>query len=106
MKVKYLIGQRIKELRRASGMSQEVLAEKMGISSKYLSSIERGKENPTLDTFISLVAALGVEFRDLFDFSHHGKSQKELKELVNSLIDKGGEEKLRLIVKLIRAIYL
>ncbi|MBI5888430.1 MAG: helix-turn-helix transcriptional regulator [Deltaproteobacteria bacterium] len=106
MQVKALIGQRIKELRRASGMSQEVLAEKMGISSKYLSSIERGKENPTLDTFISLAAALGVELRDLFNFSYHGKSQKELKELVNSLIDKGGEEKMRLIVKLIKAIYL
>lgn len=104
MQLKELIGQRIRELRRASGMSQEALAEKMGISSKYLSSIERGKENPTLDTFISLAAALGVEFRDIFDFSHHGKSQKELREFVDSLLDKGDEEKLRLVVKLIKAI--
>lgn len=106
MQVKELIGQRIKELRRASNMSQETLAEKAGISSKYLSSIERGMENPTLDTFISLVAALGIEFRDLFDFSHHGKSQKELKESVSALLDKGGEEKLKIIAKLIKAVYL
>jgi len=60
MEVKQLIGLRIKNLRRSKGLSQEELAEKMGISPKYLSSIERGKENPTLDTFIKLAEALNI----------------------------------------------
>ena len=48
MTVKELIGKRIKEARQARRLSQEALSEKVSLSAKYLSSIERGKENPTL----------------------------------------------------------
>jgi len=48
MDVKQMIGSRIKEIRTKKGFTQEQLAEKIDISPKYLSSIERGKENPTL----------------------------------------------------------
>lgn len=100
------IGQRIKELRRAGGLSQESLAERMGISSKYLSSIERGKENPTLDTFIGIATALDVELCELFNCSHHGKTENELKVFINTQLDKGGYEKLKITARLIKAIYL
>ena len=55
--VKKLIGNRIKTLRRARGMSQEELAETISMNTKYLSSIERGKANPTLDTFMKMADA-------------------------------------------------
>lgn len=106
MKIKELTGQRIKELRHSMKMSQEALAEKVGISSKYLSSIERGKENPTFDTFINLCNALNVELEALFDFSHKGKSAKELKFDIANLIKTGTEEKLELTMKIVKAIYL
>lgn len=47
MTPKKLFGVRIKSLRERKGWTQENLAEKMDISPNYLSSIERGKENPT-----------------------------------------------------------
>ena len=65
MSVKELIGKRIKEARQAKGLSQEALSEKIGMSAKYLSSVERGKENPTLDTLIKLADALEVEASEL-----------------------------------------
>ena len=49
MDTKRLIGARIKSLRRGRGLTQEKVAEKTGISVNYLSRIERGLENPTLD---------------------------------------------------------
>ncbi|MBI4689076.1 MAG: helix-turn-helix transcriptional regulator, partial [Nitrospirae bacterium] len=79
MEKKKVIGLRIKELRRAKNMSQEKLSEKIGISSKYLSSIERGKGNPSLDTVIKLALALDVELSDVFTLSHQGKTTKDLK---------------------------
>lgn len=106
MKTKELTGLRIRELRRSKGMSQEVLAERVGISSKYLSSIERGKENPTFDTFIKLAAALHIELASLFDFSHKGKSAKELKGFIADMVKSGNEEKLELAARLLKAIYL
>ena len=41
--LKEMIGSRIQEIRNKKGLTQDQLSEKVGISSKYLSSIERGK---------------------------------------------------------------
>ena len=48
MDLKQMIGARIKDIRTKKGLTQEQLAEKIEINPKYLSSIERGLENPTL----------------------------------------------------------
>ena len=70
METKKLTGMRIKELRRSKHLSQEQLAEKADINPKYLSRMERGTENPTLDMLIKLSNALEVEMREMFDFGH------------------------------------
>ena len=82
MNVKQLIGMHIAELRNGKGLTQEQLAGKMEISSKYLSSIERGKENPTLDTLIKLSESLGVNIEDIFRFIQIEDSVKRKSELV------------------------
>lgn len=105
METKKLIGLRVRELRRAKDMSQEAMAEKVGISSKYVSSIERGKENPTLDTFIGLAKALNVDILELFNFSHEGKSKKDLKEFILNQIKGSDEERLKISAKIIKALY-
>jgi transcriptional regulator with XRE-family HTH domain len=104
MSVKELIGKRIKEARQAKRLSQEALSEKIGMSAKYLSSVERGKENPTLDTLIKLADALEVEASELFNYQHE-RSPEELRQLVSRLMDEGQDEKLRLMAKIITAIY-
>jgi len=106
METKKLIGLRVRELRRSKDISQETLAEKVGISSKYVSSIERGRENPTLDTFIGLARALNVDIFELFNFSHEGKSKKDMKEFIVSQIKGSDEERLKLAAKMVKAIYL
>ena len=85
-------------------MTQEELAEKMAISPKYLSSIERGKENPTLDTFIKLAEALEIEISELFNYSHE-KSSNELKSFITGLIKSSSEERLKLTAKILKSIY-
>jgi transcriptional regulator with XRE-family HTH domain len=104
MSVKELIGKRIKEARQAKGLSQESLSERIGMSAKYLSSVERGKENPTLDTLIKLADALEVETSELFNYQHK-RSPEELRQLISCLMDEGHDEKLRLMAKIITAIY-
>jgi transcriptional regulator with XRE-family HTH domain len=90
MTTKQQIGSRIKELRKSRGLSQEKLSEKVGMSSKYLSSIERGYENPTLDTFIRLAAALDVDIFELFNYPENRPrklSKKFLLDLIKSSIN-------------------
>ncbi|MBI5328916.1 MAG: hypothetical protein HZB80_11615 [Deltaproteobacteria bacterium] len=45
-----------------------------------------------------------MELKDFFEFAHKTPSQKELKEILNSLLKETDEEKVRLIVKVARAI--
>ncbi|MBI4686203.1 MAG: helix-turn-helix transcriptional regulator [Nitrospirae bacterium] len=103
METKKLIGMRIKELRRSKHLSQEQLAEKADINSKYLSRMERGTENPTLDMLIKLSTALEVEMWEMFDFGHV-KGRKELKDSLQSFFKTADEPALRLAFKIIRAV--
>ena len=49
-----LFGRRIRELRMKQGMTQEKLAESLGISVEYVGKIERGKRTPSLDLVIAM----------------------------------------------------
>jgi transcriptional regulator with XRE-family HTH domain len=100
---KELLGARIKELRKARGLSQEQLSEKINIDPKHLSRIEVGKSYPSLDTAEKLAKALGVEIKDLFEFAHHTRS-KELTENISRMVKGVDDNDLRLIFKIIRAI--
>ncbi len=63
-----LLGLRVKHLRQLRGYTQEQLAERIDINAKYLSSIERGVENPTLGLLIRLARGLQVDLYELFQF--------------------------------------
>jgi len=103
MDEKKIIGLRIKEIRKSKGLSQETLAEKAETSPNYLSRMERGTENPTLDMLIKLSNALEVEMWEIFDFGHV-VSQKELKEAIQAFSKAADEPTLRLALKIIRAV--
>jgi transcriptional regulator with XRE-family HTH domain len=104
MDTRQLIGKRIKSLRQAKALSQEQLAERIGISHKYLSSIERGKENPTLETFIRLADALNVETSEIFRYQHE-KPADELRKIINDWLNHGDPEKLKSAARLLETIY-
>ncbi len=103
MSERQLIGKRIQELRKSKKFSQEQIAEKADISPNYLSRIECGKENPTLDMLIKLTNALDIEMWEMFDFGHV-LSQKDLKESFQNLAKSSDEPTLRLALKVIRAV--
>jgi len=54
----YEIGQRIRKIRKAKGMSQEQLAEKVGISVTHMSHIETGNTKLSLEVFASISQSL------------------------------------------------
>ncbi len=103
MEIKKLIGKRLKELRRSKQLSQEQLAEKADINSKYLSRMERGTENPTLDMLIKLSNALEVEMWEMFDFGHVA-GQRELRQAIQDFSRTSDESTLRLALKIMRAV--
>jgi len=59
-------GLRIKELRQTAGFSQEAFADRCGFARSYMSRIERGGANPSLDAIEVLAQALEIEIECLF----------------------------------------
>lgn len=59
------IGRRIKDRRKAQGMTQERLAEAMGVSVGYISQIERGVTKISLETLSAIAGHLGCELAAL-----------------------------------------
>lgn len=60
-------GLRVRELRLASGFSQEAFADHASIARSYMSRIERGMANPSLDAIEGLADALGVDVSSFFE---------------------------------------
>ncbi|EPY8572485.1 helix-turn-helix domain-containing protein [Shigella flexneri] len=59
--LRYLFGQRVKEFRIAIGLSQEAFADRCGFARSYMSRIERGCSNASLDAIEVLADALHIE---------------------------------------------
>lgn len=59
------IGARIRDERKAAGLSQEEAAGRASIGYKRWQEIEQGRANPTVRTLVRIAAALGKELWDL-----------------------------------------
>ena len=99
-----LLGQRIKHLRKLRGYTQEQLAERMDINAKYLSSIERGVENPTFDLFLRLARGLNVNSYELFQFENEGDPTRRLRKKLERLVTEVKEEELVRVIRIMEAL--
>jgi transcriptional regulator with XRE-family HTH domain len=59
------LGERIRTIRKARGMSQRSLAEAAGISTNYQSEIERGFRDPAFSIVLRIVRALNAKLEDI-----------------------------------------
>lgn len=76
------IGDRIKKIRKAKGITQKELAEKLGTSHQNLSQYESGKRSPKIETIQKIADALDVSVdrfmpMEIFDISTLGDDQLE-----------------------------
>jgi len=61
-----VLGNRIKELRKQRGFSQEKLAEISGLHRTYISDIERGQRNVSFLNLVKISDALNISVYELF----------------------------------------
>ncbi len=60
-----LFGARLKKRRKALGLTQAQMFEKTGIAPGYVSYIENGRANPTIDMMVKLAETVGLEIWDM-----------------------------------------
>lgn len=62
---KRVLAYNLKRLRTTAGLSQEELADRAGVHRTYVSSVERGERNVSLENIFHLAEGLGVDVREL-----------------------------------------
>lgn len=60
MEYEKVLGAHIKDIRERRNMTQEILAELVGVTSQHISNIETGKTKVSLSTFIKIVNELNI----------------------------------------------
>lgn len=99
----YKIGQKIRKFRKAQGLSQEELAEKIGISATHMSHIETGNTKLSLPVFVDIARTLDVQTDDLLndrDVISGTKANRELSEILESCT----AEQLSVITEVIKTL--
>ena len=61
-----LVGERIKRIRKEEGLSLELFALRCDMNAAYVGHIERGVQNPTLNTLERICKGLDISVEDLF----------------------------------------
>lgn len=56
------LGQQLRRARHARGLTLQALAQRTGLSMRFLSEIERGKEGASIGRVLQMAEALGVDF--------------------------------------------
>lgn len=97
----YEIGQRIRKLRKAQGLSQEQLAEQVGISTTHMSHIETGNTKLSLPVLVELAVALHATTDELlFDTC---LNQKQLAvDTIREVLDGCSPQQAKIISEIIK----
>ncbi len=66
MKNKLILKNRLKEIRKEKGISQQELADIVGVSRNTISSLETGQYEPTAKLALILSIALDKKFEEIF----------------------------------------
>ena len=71
-----MVGDNVKRLRLAAGLSQAELAHRMGVDRAYVSGLEQGQRNPTIISLWHVAKALDVSMRSFFDEPKKGVGRR------------------------------
>ncbi|MCP1136948.1 helix-turn-helix domain-containing protein [Paenibacillus polysaccharolyticus] len=97
------VGNRIRELRKAKGWTQEQLAESAGLHYSYIGGVERGDRNISLETLEKIINGLQVTAEEIFKFKEDSEYKRALDEHI-TLVSALNAEKLISITKITREI--
>ncbi|MNW37780.1 HTH-type transcriptional regulator SinR [compost metagenome] len=100
-----LVGQKIRLVRKAQGITQERLSELSGLSEKYLSDIERGARNISLESLEKIMQALKIKPHDLFlytDTNAMSADKNQLIEMFRPLLADRDVPEIKFLLKVVQ----
>lgn len=85
MDIKNKFGKRLRELRIGQNLTQEKMAEQIGIQPENYSRIENGLSFPKPENIVKISKTLNVEVAELFQFTHINDYEKILESIIQKL---------------------
>lgn len=98
----YEIGQRIRKIRKARRLSQEQLAEQIGISVTHMSHIETANTKLSLPVLVAIASALDVQI-DTLVYERPQESVTTAMKDIGEVLDSCTAKEARLIADMVRA---
>ena len=99
----YAIGQRIRQIRKARGLSQDQLAEQVGISTVHVSHIENANTKLSLPVFVRLTEVLQVPADELLQGAVPVRRQQAEEDILR-LLDSCDLQQLRILRDVLRSV--
>ena len=95
------VGAFLQTRRKEKGLTQEQLAEQVGVARRTVSRWETGSNMPDLDILLELADFYSVDLREILDGERKSEQMnEELKETVLQVADYSNEEKARLLKRM------
>ena len=92
------IGNFLKELRREKGITQEELAEKLGVSGRTISRWETGSNMPDISLLVEIAEFFDVSIPEIIKGERKSENmQEEIKEVAKTMSDYASAEKEKLL---------
>ena len=99
------VGERIRIIRKTRGFTQENLAEKTGLQNTYISDVERGDRNISLETLEKIMEALEIEAVDLFQFPSEDDHKTKLLHEMHILLTNKSSQEVEAIYNIVNEIF-
>lgn len=99
-----LLGRRIRNLRNTKGWTQEELGRRADLSYKFIGEIERGQQNPSLDTIVKIAAAMKVELLELFHFEQETVDKTAIENRIDRIMKAMPDEDMRRLLMVLRVL--
>ena len=100
-----LIGEKIRMIRKSKGLSQDSLGTLANLSISYISDVERGTRNISLESLEKIILALNVSPGDIFDFHDISlesgiENKNSILEMIRSILIRRNLEEVKFIHQL------
>ncbi|PYM04486.1 MAG: transcriptional regulator [Candidatus Rokuibacteriota bacterium] len=106
-RVRKLLGQRLRALRKQRGWSQEKLGDQSSLSGKFIGEVERGEKSISVDSLYRVALALEIPLRELTDVRQDKEPtpSDEVEKVFALLARRRKPEEIRRAYEVLRAIF-
>lgn len=99
------IGNRLADLRKKHGITQEKLAEQLNLSTFYISKIENGKANVTLETLADICRFFNTDVSFILSGTTSKNNHTEIPPRLQEIYSNCSSQKRKLILDIAETIY-